>query len=233
MRIPSSSRAGKISFPSMRRCSAKKSCVWSWTRESCSSGVIPSGTGFGSSEATCCCNPETRIMKNSSRLVSEIETNRTLSNKGCRSSRACARTRSLKASHESSRFMYRDGSERLGLRATSVKSPPPVLANYCTTNDTTPPRAKWYIATSWESFSFVWIGARSARVGTRTGGDHLQEESEEGPEEARGGERRPRDAASDGTRGEGAGLRRPRSILRGWRLQETRLEGCPQGAKER
>src|SRR5918997_5694137 len=84
-------------------------------RVSCSSGVIPSGPGFGSSAATCCWRPATRIMKNSSRLVSEIATNRTLSRRGCRPSLACARTRSLKPSQESSRFTYNEGSERFAL----------------------------------------------------------------------------------------------------------------------
>src|SRR3712207_1019492 len=84
-------------------------------RVNCSSGVMPSGTGFGSSAATCCCSPATRIMKNSSRLVSEIATNRTLSRRGCRGSLACARTRSLKPSQESSRFTYSEGSERFTL----------------------------------------------------------------------------------------------------------------------
>src|ERR671921_459044 len=84
-------------------------------RVNCSSGVIPSGTGFGSSATTCCWRPATRIMKNSSRLVSEIATNRTLSRRGCRWSLACARTRSLKPSQESSRFTYNEGSERFTL----------------------------------------------------------------------------------------------------------------------
>src|SRR5918997_2455436 len=84
-------------------------------RVSCSSGVIPSGTGFGSSAATCCWSPATRIMKNSSRLVSEIETKRTLSSRGCLGSFACARTRSLNPSQESSRFTYSEGSERFTL----------------------------------------------------------------------------------------------------------------------
>src|SRR5215210_1648098 len=148
--------------------------------KSCSSGVIPSGTGFGSSEATCCCNPATRIMKNSSRLVSEMATNRTLSRSGCRSSRACARTRSLKASHESSRFMYRDGSERLGLRATSVKSPLPVLAIICTTNDTTPPPQDGILGRVGNHSHLLDRRLVMARVETRTGGAHLQEEGEEG-----------------------------------------------------
>ena len=124
MRMPSSSRAGMSSVFIILRRSSKNSSVWSWMRRSCSSGVIPSGTGFGSSEATCCCSPATRIMKNSSRLVSEMETKRTLSRSGCRSSRACSRTLLLNPSHESSLFMYSDGSERLGLRATSVISLP-------------------------------------------------------------------------------------------------------------
>src|SRR5918997_722816 len=84
-------------------------------RVNCSSGVIPSGTGLGSSAATCCWRPETRIMKNSSRLVSEIATKRIRSSRGCRGSLACARTRSLKPSQESSRFTYNEGSERFTL----------------------------------------------------------------------------------------------------------------------
>src|SRR5918995_4290565 len=113
--MPSSLSAGKSSFSSILRCSAKKLSVWSWMQFSCSSGVIPSGTGFGSSAATCCWRPATRIMKNSSRLVSEMETKRTLSKRGCRGSLACARTRSLKPSQESSRFTYNEGSERFTL----------------------------------------------------------------------------------------------------------------------
>src|SRR5215211_6103417 len=125
MRIPSSSRAGMSSLFNIPRRTSKNSSVWSCTLESCSSGVIPSGTGLGRSEATCCCNPATRIMKNSSRIVSQMATKRTLSRRGCRSSRACASTRSIKPRYESSLFMYNEGSERLGLRATSVISLPP------------------------------------------------------------------------------------------------------------
>src|SRR5215207_3636485 len=58
MRMPASSSASISSWFSILRRSSKNSSVWSCIRESCSSGVIPSGTGFGRSEATCCCNPD-------------------------------------------------------------------------------------------------------------------------------------------------------------------------------
>jgi uncharacterized membrane protein YgcG len=59
--------------------------------------------------------PETRIMKNSSRLLSEMQRNLRRSRSGHLSSRASSRTLSLKASQESSRF-------RSGVRGASAPS---------------------------------------------------------------------------------------------------------------
>src|ERR1044071_10149305 len=58
-----------------------------------------------------CNRPATRTSKNSSRLLAEMARNFTRSNGGLFSSFASSSTRRLKASHEVSRLMYRDGSE--------------------------------------------------------------------------------------------------------------------------
>ena len=62
--------------------------------------------------------PETRIMKNSSRLLSEMQRNFSRSRSGQCSSRASSRTRWLKSSQESSRF-------RSGVRGAAEERPPP------------------------------------------------------------------------------------------------------------
>src|SRR5262245_9821326 len=58
-----------------------------------------------------CKRPATRTSKNSSRLLAEIARNFTLSSRGLFSSSASSSTRRLKASHEASRLMYKDGSD--------------------------------------------------------------------------------------------------------------------------
>src|SRR5208283_4178210 len=56
--------------------------------------------------------PETRTMKNSSRLLAEIAKNLTRSRSGWASFDASSRTRRLKASHDNSRLTKRAGSSR-------------------------------------------------------------------------------------------------------------------------
>src|SRR4051812_9315065 len=69
--------------------------------------------------------PATRTMKNSSRLVPKIARNLARSSSGTRGSSASASTRSLKSSHETSRFVYgiwpetgASGTEVIGIVVT-------------------------------------------------------------------------------------------------------------------
>ena len=57
-------------------------------------------------------SPATRTMKNSLRLFAEIERKRTRSSRGWRGLDASSSTRSLKASHDSSRLMKRAGERK-------------------------------------------------------------------------------------------------------------------------
>src|SRR4051812_14200326 len=58
-----------------------------------------------------CSRPATLTSKNSSRLPAEMARNLTRSSRGLRLSLTSSSTRRLKASHEVSRLIYRDGSE--------------------------------------------------------------------------------------------------------------------------
>ncbi len=78
-------------------------------RTSCSAGVNPSGLRSAMPSRTWALMPATRTMKNSSRLLAEIDRNRTRSSAGWPGLTDSSSTRRLKCSHESSRLMKRSG----------------------------------------------------------------------------------------------------------------------------
>ena len=78
-------------------------------RTSCSAGVRPSGLLKVMPSRTWPRRPATRTMKNSSRLLAEIDRNRTRSSSGWESLAASSSTRRLKCSQDSSRLMNRSG----------------------------------------------------------------------------------------------------------------------------
>jgi hypothetical protein len=80
---------------------------------SCSSGVRPSGLRSAMPSRTWARIPATRTMKNSSRLLAEIDRNRTRSSAGWRGLTDSSRTRRLKCSQESSRLMKRSGLDAI------------------------------------------------------------------------------------------------------------------------
>ena len=78
-------------------------------RTSCSEGVRPSGLRSVMPSRTWALMPATRTMKNSSRLLAEIDRNRTRSSAGWPGLTDSSNTRRLKCSQESSRLMKRSG----------------------------------------------------------------------------------------------------------------------------
>ena len=78
-------------------------------RTSCSAGVMPSGLRSAMPSRTCALIPATRTMKNSSRLLAEIDRNRTRSSTGWPGLTDSSSTRRLKCSQDSSRLMNRSG----------------------------------------------------------------------------------------------------------------------------
>ena len=78
-------------------------------RTSCSAGVRPSGLRSVMPSRTWALMPATRTMKNSSRLLAEIDRNRTRSSAGWPGLTDSSSTRRLKCSQESSRLMKRSG----------------------------------------------------------------------------------------------------------------------------
>src|ERR1700727_2341562 len=78
-------------------------------RTSCSEGVRPSGLRSVMPSRTWALIPATRTMKNSSRLLAEIDRNRTRSRAGWPGLTDSSSTRRLKCSQESSRLMKRSG----------------------------------------------------------------------------------------------------------------------------
>ena len=78
-------------------------------RTSCSEGVRPSGLRSVMPSRTWALMPATRTMKNSSRLLAEIDRNRTRSSAGWPGLTNSSNTRRLKCSQESSRLMKRSG----------------------------------------------------------------------------------------------------------------------------
>jgi hypothetical protein len=97
---------------SSRHCacwSCTRSTTASAMRTSCSAGDNPSGLLVLMPARTCARRPATRTMKNSSRLLAEIDRNRNRSISGCWRLADSSRTRRLKLSQESSRLMKRSG----------------------------------------------------------------------------------------------------------------------------
>src|SRR5204863_10101889 len=90
-------------------------------RPSCSAGVSPSGLRSVMPSRTWALMPATRTMKNSSRLLAEIDRNRTRSSAGWPVLTESSSTRRLKCSQESSRLMKRSGLWAIvGPRSTSA-----------------------------------------------------------------------------------------------------------------
>ena len=93
-------------------CSSASSPTRSRIRCNCSTGERPSSEGVSTPVRNCPQRPATRTMKNSSRLLAEMETKRTRSSSGCDSFDASSSTRRLNSSQESSRLMNRFGDPR-------------------------------------------------------------------------------------------------------------------------
>ena len=93
-------------------------------RLSCSAGVSPSGLLIVMPARSWPLRPATRTMKNSSRLLAEIDRNRTRSSSGWASLAASSSTRRLKCSHDSSRLMKRSGARDQIERGTRPWSEP-------------------------------------------------------------------------------------------------------------
>ena len=104
---PSFSSAGRSSADQSASARALSSPRGSLMPASCSSGVEPSGVAGPTPASRCSCRPATRTWKNSSRFDPKIARNLTPLEEPLRGSSARASTRSLKSSHESSRFRYR------------------------------------------------------------------------------------------------------------------------------
>ena len=118
-RIRRAASAGSSSSPARRYSAATKACARSATAASCCTGVMPDRSQALSPASICCCRPATRTMKNSSRFEAQIAANFTRSSSGMSGSAASSSTRSLNASHDSSRLMKRPGS-----CAFAVMTPP-------------------------------------------------------------------------------------------------------------
>ena len=96
---------------SLAAASTWRRVIWAM-RDSCSRGFSPSGLFSTTAASSCSCSPDTRIMKNSSRLEWKMARNFSRSSSGQCGSSASFRTRSLKASQEICRLMYSVGSCR-------------------------------------------------------------------------------------------------------------------------
>src|SRR6266700_2305144 len=120
-RIPCSASAGTTSSRKQCACAsiAGSTCLAIASRVSL--GVQPSEPRLIIPASTCSRRPDTRTMKNSSRLVAKIARKRSRSSSGVAGSCAIASTRSLNCNQEISRLRYSDGSvsSRLGWSAAS------------------------------------------------------------------------------------------------------------------
>src|SRR2546427_9839810 len=96
-------------------------------RSSCSRAVRPSGPGPPSPCSRSVCNPATRIMKNSSRLLWKMARNFTRSSRGQRGSAASSSTRSLKASQDSSRESKREPSGTVATLVSGTLTAPSIV----------------------------------------------------------------------------------------------------------
>ena len=104
--MPSSTSPGRTSSANTRDCSETRSWVRARMASWSSRGSIPATEGTATPASIRRLRPATRTMKNSSRLDEKMARNFALSSRGMRSvSRARSSTRSLKASHDSSRSL--------------------------------------------------------------------------------------------------------------------------------
>src|SRR5664279_883229 len=87
---------------------------------SCSDSDWPSSEIMAMPSRCCPLRPATRTMKNSSRLLAEIDRKRSRSSTGWRGLLASSSTRLLKCSHDSSRLMKRPGRWRMRAVAPSL-----------------------------------------------------------------------------------------------------------------
>ena len=101
MPAPASSTCRRLHTASCSRMS--RALSWA-TSANCSAGVRPSRLFWVTPLATWPLRPARRTMKNSSRLLADIERKRSRSSTGWRRLLASASTRQLKESQESSRF---------------------------------------------------------------------------------------------------------------------------------
>ncbi len=99
--------SSRVRWIHRRSCSAISSCARARTRSSCSWAERPSSLSWVSFSRTWPTRPATRTMKNSSRLLPEIDRKRRRSSSGWAVLRASSSTRMLKPSHEISRLMKR------------------------------------------------------------------------------------------------------------------------------
>ena len=111
IRIPFSASAGRMTSVYWREWRRSWALTGSAIPSSVSVGDRPSGPRASIRASTWSWTPATRIMKNSSRLVTKMARNFTRSSSGSDSSSASWSTRSLKSSHDSSRLVNSDGSE--------------------------------------------------------------------------------------------------------------------------
>ncbi len=95
-----------------RVCSRASRLTLALINGNCSAGVSPSSERVSTPLRNCPRRPATRTMKNSSRLLAEIETKRTRSSSGCAALEASSRTRRLNSSQDNSRLMKRLGEWR-------------------------------------------------------------------------------------------------------------------------
>ena len=95
-------------------CEATSAATRSLIRSSCSAGVRPSSEISATPESTWPTRPATRTMKNSSRLLAEIDRNRSRSSSGWLGLAASSKTRRLNSSHDNSRLMNRSGDDSNG-----------------------------------------------------------------------------------------------------------------------
>jgi len=108
-RMPWSFSAGRSSWSKQRYCASTSSAARSWMRLSRTAGASPSAA-IGPPNSMAWRTEPPRISKNSSRLVQEMHRNFSRSSSGTAGSCACASTRKLKSSCDSSRLAYSEAS---------------------------------------------------------------------------------------------------------------------------
>ncbi len=119
--MPASASSGCRSSRRVRIASPASRSTISRIRRSCSGAESPSALRSVTDASSCSCSPETRIMKNSSRLEWKIARNFNRSSSGQDGSSASSSTRRLNASQEISRLKYRAWSSR---RSSGAGVPP-------------------------------------------------------------------------------------------------------------